>query len=50
MIFGLTGGIVSGKTAVSDRCKVLGIHIVDADIAARIIVIPHKPAWTDSKV
>ena len=50
MIFGLTGGIGSGKTAVSDRFKALGIHIVDADIAARTIVEPNKPAWNDIKV
>ena len=50
MIFGLTGGIGSGKTAVIDRFKALGIHIVDADIAARTIVEPNKPAWNDIKV
>ena len=49
MIFGLTGGIGSGKTAVSDRFKALGIHIVDADIAARTVVEPGKPAWLDIK-
>lgn len=49
MIIGLTGGIGSGKTAVSDRFKALGIHIVDADIAARVIVEPNKPAWRDIK-
>lgn len=49
MIIGLTGGIGSGKTAVSDRFKALGIHIVDADIAARVIVEPNKPAWQDIK-
>jgi dephospho-CoA kinase len=49
MIIGLTGGIGSGKTAVSDRFKALGIHIVDADIAARIIVEPNQPAWHDIK-
>ncbi len=48
-IIGLTGGIGSGKTAVSDRFKALGIHIVDADIAARTIVEPNKPAWNDIK-
>lgn len=47
MIVGLSGGIGSGKTAVSDRFKALGIHVVDADIAARTIVEPHKPAWQD---
>lgn len=49
MIIGLTGGIGSGKTAVSDRFKALGIHIVDADIAARTIVAPNQPAWQDIK-
>lgn len=47
MIIGLTGGIGSGKTAVSDRFKALGIHIVDADIAARTIVEPNKTAWNE---
>lgn len=49
MIIGLSGGIGSGKTAVSDRFKALGIHVVDADIAARTIVEPNKPAWQDIK-
>lgn len=49
LIIGLSGGIGSGKTAVSDRFKALGIHIVDADIAARTIVEPNKPAWHDIK-
>ena len=49
MIIGLSGGIGSGKTAVSDRFKALGIHIVDADIASRTIVEPGKPAWQDIK-
>jgi dephospho-CoA kinase len=49
MIIGLTGGIGSGKTAVSDRFKALGIHVVDADIAARTVVAPHQPAWNDIK-
>ncbi|MBB1269338.1 dephospho-CoA kinase [Shewanella sp. SR44-3] len=37
-IVGLTGGIGSGKTTVSDMFKALGIAIVDADIAARTVV------------
>lgn len=48
-IIGLTGGIGSGKTAVSDRFHDLGIHVVDADIAARTVVEPNKPAWLDIK-
>lgn len=43
-VVGLTGGIGSGKTAVSDRFRALGINIVDADIASRIVVEPGKPA------
>ncbi len=49
LIIGLTGGIGSGKTAVSDRFKAFGIHIVDADIAARTVVEPNKAAWHDIK-
>jgi dephospho-CoA kinase len=49
MIIGLTGGIGSGKTAISDRFKALGIHVVDADIAARNVVAPNQPAWHDIK-
>ncbi len=47
MIIGLTGGIGSGKTAVSDRFKALGIHVVDADVVARFVVEPKQPAWHD---
>ena len=43
-IVGLTGGIGSGKTAVSDRFSALGIKVVDADVCARIVVEPGKPA------
>ncbi|HQQ61984.1 MAG TPA: dephospho-CoA kinase [Pseudomonadales bacterium] len=44
MIVGLTGGIGSGKTAVSDRFAALGITIVDADICARLVVEKGRPA------
>lgn len=43
-IVGLTGGIGSGKTAVSDRFAKLGIKIVDADVCARVVVEPGRPA------
>lgn len=36
----LTGGIASGKTAVSDRFAELGAIIVDADVLAREVVAP----------
>ena len=41
---GLTGGIGSGKTAVSDRFAALGITIADADVAARTVVEPGTQA------
>ena len=43
MIVGLTGGIGSGKTAVSDSFEALGIDIVDADLASRVVVQKGKP-------
>ena len=46
-VVGLTGGIGSGKTAVSDRFAALGIKIVDADVAARVVVEPGRPALAE---
>ena len=43
-IVGITGGIGSGKSAVTDRFESHGITVVDADLAARVIVEPGKPA------
>lgn len=40
MIFGLTGGIASGKSTVSKTFQYLGIPMVDADIIARQVVEP----------
>lgn len=42
-VVGLTGGIGSGKTAVSDRFSARGITVADADVAAREIVEPGQP-------
>ncbi len=39
-IVGLTGGIASGKTVVSDGFELLGVPIIDTDIIAREIVEP----------
>jgi dephospho-CoA kinase len=49
LIIGVTGGIGSGKTAVTDLFSDLGIKIVDADIAARTIVELGKPALIEIK-
>ena len=43
-VVGLTGGIGSGKTAVSDRFAILGLEIVDADVCSRVVVEPGQPA------
>ncbi|BCJ88035.1 dephospho-CoA kinase [Effusibacillus dendaii] len=45
MIAGLTGGIASGKSTVSKMFRELGAPIVDADIIARLVVEPDRPAW-----
>jgi dephospho-CoA kinase len=47
LIVGLTGGVASGKTAVSQVLKKEGAYIIDADQIAREIVQPHKPAWKE---
>ena len=43
-VVGLTGGIGSGKTAATDYLAQLGITIVDADLASRVVVEPGQPA------
>lgn len=44
-IIGLTGGIASGKSTISNMLKNRGFTIVDADIAARTVVEPGKDAY-----
>ena len=39
-VVGVTGGIGSGKSAVTNRLAGLGIDIIDADIVARDVVAP----------
>ena len=43
-VVGVTGGIGSGKTAVTDRFANLGVVVVDADLASRVVVEPGRPA------
>jgi dephospho-CoA kinase len=43
----LTGGVASGKTAVSRVLKEEGAYIIDADQIARDLVQPRKPAWKE---
>ena len=41
---GLTGGIGSGKTVVSDRLQELGVPVIDTDVIARELVTPGSDA------
>ena len=43
---GLTGGIASGKSTVSEIFASLGAKILDADEVAREVLLPGQPAWT----
>ena len=43
-VVGITGGIGSGKSAVTDRLETHGITVVDADKVARVVVEPGRPA------
>ena len=42
---GLTGGIASGKSTVSEAFARLGAKVLDADKVAREVVLPGQPAW-----
>jgi dephospho-CoA kinase len=44
---GLTGGIASGKTAVSDLFARLGVPIIDADVISHQMVTKGQPALTE---
>lgn len=44
LIIGLTGGIGSGKTTITNYFKELGIEIIDADVIAREVVAIESPA------
>jgi dephospho-CoA kinase len=43
-VVGLTGGIGSGKSAVTERLEALGACVLDADAIAREVVDPGEPA------
>lgn len=46
-VVALTGGVASGKSAVARRFEALGIHVYDADAAARAVVEPGQPALAE---
>ncbi|HMB60513.1 MAG TPA: dephospho-CoA kinase, partial [Xanthomonadales bacterium] len=43
----LTGGIASGKTAVSDRFARLGVPVIDTDVIAKELVQPGQEALNE---
>ncbi|NOK09296.1 dephospho-CoA kinase [Corallococcus exercitus] len=45
-VFGLTGGIASGKSTVSRMLRELGARVLDADVLAREVVEPGTPGLT----
>ncbi|XP_013778450.1 uncharacterized protein LOC106463026 [Limulus polyphemus] len=49
LLIGLTGGIATGKSTVANKLRDLGIVIIDADVIAREVVEPGKPAWKKIK-
>lgn len=46
-VIGLTGGIASGKSTISDYLRQQGAIIIDADVLAREMVRRGEPAWQD---
>ena len=46
-VYGLTGGIGCGKSAVAAMFSEAGVPVVDADVVAREVVEPGKPAHSE---
>jgi dephospho-CoA kinase len=46
-LFGLTGGIASGKSTVSAMFREAGVPVIDADALAREVVEPGRPALSE---
>lgn len=44
---GLTGGIATGKSLVSEYFRELGAYVIDYDMISRLVVEPELPAWYD---
>jgi dephospho-CoA kinase len=47
VLFGLTGGLASGKSSVAARWKSRGLSIIDADETARDVVAPGTSGLTE---
>ncbi len=48
-VVGITGGIGSGKTAVTNKLQSLGVTVVDADVVSREVVELGQPALKQIK-
>lgn len=46
-VVGVTGGVASGKSAVTALFQALGVEVADADLAAREVVAPGQPALAE---
>ena len=46
-VVALTGGVASGKSAVTQRFEKLGIAVYDADVAAREVIAPGSAALAE---
>lgn len=47
LLVGLTGGLATGKSTVARIFQDLGAIVLDADVLARQVVAPGKPAYRD---
>jgi len=47
LVVGLTGGVASGKTTVSQILREEGAYLIDADQIARQLVQPHTATWDE---
>ncbi|WP_419955983.1 dephospho-CoA kinase [Neobacillus niacini] len=45
LVIGLTGGIASGKSTVSNMLKEMNLTVIDADVEARLAVEKGEPAY-----
>ncbi|RMH34109.1 MAG: dephospho-CoA kinase [Nitrospirae bacterium] len=47
LVVGITGGLATGKTTVAEMFKACSAYVIDADVLARQVVEPGKPAWRE---
>lgn len=47
LVFGLTGGVASGKSTIAEHFRRRGIPVIDADVLAREVVAPGTPGLAE---